>query len=82
MAKKQHMPSSYKHKEEDIKVLKGHCCENQYGLQIFIFLRRQQWYHLSGREKHADRAIASQSWDYLVYRHDLAVHNATYHTTG
>ena len=54
--------------------LMGQSRENQCGLKIFIFPRRQQSYHLFGRETHANRAITTQSWDYLVYLHDLAVH--------
>ena len=41
---------------------------------MFNFLRRQQWYHLFGCEAYANRAITAQSWDYLVYLRDLAVH--------
>ena len=40
---------------------------------MFNFLRRQQWYHLFGCEKHANRAITTQSWAYLAYLRDLAV---------
>ena len=40
---------------------------------MFIFPRRQQCYHLFGCETHANRAITTQSWDYLVYLRDLAV---------
>ena len=39
-----------------------------------LFPRRQQCYHLFGYETHANRAITAQSWDYLVYLRDLAVH--------
>ena len=41
---------------------------------MLIFQRRQHWYHLFGCEKHVNRAITAQSWDYLVYLRDLAVH--------
>ena len=54
--------------------LKGHSRENQFGPQLLNFLRRQQWYHLLGYETYINRAITAQSWDYLVYLRDLAVH--------
>ena len=54
--------------------LKGQFRENQCGLQMFIFWRRQLWYHLFGCETLANRAITAQSWDYLVYLHNLTVH--------
>ena len=54
--------------------LKGQSRKNQCGLQMFIFQRRQQWYHLFGCETYAKRAITAQNWDYLVYLCDLAVH--------
>ena len=54
-------------------LLKGHSRENQCGLQLFNFRRRQQWYHLFGCETFTNRAITAQSWDYLVYLRDLAV---------
>ena len=41
---------------------------------MFNFPRRQQCYHLFGCETHANRPISAQSWDYLVYLRDLAVH--------
>ena len=41
---------------------------------MFNFLRRQQWYHLFGCETNTNRAITAQSWDYLMYLRDLAVH--------
>ena len=55
-------------------ILKGQSRENQRGLYMFIFPRRQQQDHLFGCETHANRAITTQSWDYLMYLHDLAVH--------
>ena len=54
--------------------LKQQSHENQCGLQMFNFLRRQQCYHLSGCETCANRTITAQSWDYLVYLRNLAVH--------
>ena len=41
---------------------------------MFNFLRRQQWYHLFGCETNTNRAITAQSWDYVVYLRNLAVH--------
>ena len=41
---------------------------------MFIFPRRQLCYHLFGYERHTNRVIRAQSWDYLVYLRDLAVH--------
>ena len=41
---------------------------------MLIFPRKQQWDTLFGCETHAERAIITQSWDYLVYLRDLAVH--------
>ena len=46
---------------------------------MLIFPRRQQWYHLFGRETHANRAITTQSLDYFVYLRDLAVHKDHLH---
>ena len=54
--------------------LKEHSCENQSGLQMLNFLRRQQWYHLFGCETNTNRAITAQSWDYLVCLRNLAMH--------
>ena len=54
--------------------LKEHSRENQCGLKLFNFLRKQQRYHLFGCETNSNRAITAQSWDYLVYLRDLAVH--------
>ena len=41
---------------------------------MLIFPRKQQWRHLFCCETNANKAIISQSWDYLVYPRDLAVH--------
>ena len=50
---------------------------------MFIFPRRQEFYHLFGSEtlSLANRAITALSWDHLVYLHDLAVHkdHLSYH---
>ena len=54
--------------------LKGQSHKNQRGLPMLIFPRRQQCYHLFEGETRANRAITAQSWDYLVYLPDLAVH--------
>ena len=55
--------------------LMGQSCKNQlWALNVNIYPRRQQWYHLFGHETHANRSITAQSWDYLMYLCDLAVH--------
>ena len=48
--------------------------KSMWALKMFIFQRRQQWYHLFGCETHANRAITTQSWDYFVCLRNLAVH--------
>ena len=56
------------------QTLKGQCRQNERGFKMFNFQRRQQRYHLFACETDANRAITAQSWDYLVYLRDLAVH--------
>ena len=41
---------------------------------MFILLELKNWYHLFGIETHSNRAITTQSWDYLVYLRNLAMH--------
>ena len=58
---------SFMHRSFHKEALNGQFRENQCELLMFIFPRRQQWYHLFGCETHANRAIKTRSWDYLVY---------------
>ena len=45
-----------------------------WALNVHFSYRRQHCYHLFGCETHANRAITTPSWDYLVYLRNLAVH--------
>ena len=42
--------------------------------KLLSYYNQLQCYHLFGSETHTNRAITAQSWDYLVYLRDLAVH--------
>ena len=54
--------------------LRGQSRENQSGLHMIIFPRRQLCDHLFGHEIYANSAITAQIWDYLVDLRDLTVH--------
>ena len=54
--------------------LKGQSRKKSMWVSNVHFSRRQQSYHLFGCDTYANRAFTAQSWDYLVYLRNLAVH--------
>ena len=57
-----------------IAILKGTLPQKSMWALNVHFSKTWQWYHLFGCRPNAKRAITTQSWDYLVYLRDLAVH--------